>query len=925
MLSQATPSHERLGFAPLPDNARQAVYDSLTACGFAREAILEPYNFTGRGGDFTLNMLAFADRVRRNPAEYAGCTVYNATNGLPDREIVSVLAQTAAPFHIIHREDRFSFWATTLEQNKINPIDLGDTISYDRLSQVLQEYKVDLAPDQLVSVKQGRSQFAHPHLRPLEPLQLALWAIDVTRDTLVDTFGQAVAQLRADMNDRPDPEITGLAIRMLGAMILADTGALDASMRQQRSNLPFDQLLLSAAGKYPTYFGDMHLLERDYRRIERAYDILRRIYYSGFAPDMLSALYTKAYSEERRKKLGFYDTPLYLTRRILHNIPVEFLPPEQRIVVDMACGWGSFLIAGVERLSQLSDMRGRSLRDHIIGNDIDIFTAQLAGLGLLLATLEDSWHIDHEDARQWSWINIHKPGIIVGNPPFRGRRDQPESLDDLMPAEGKRTRVEAANAYVDLAIRNVQTGGYIAMIMPQSFLVSEAGPEVRRNLLESCDVTEIWELPGPMFPDAKVQPIVLFARKESGKRKTVFPIRTRNVQKSTIEAFKKSGIFTASNIASGFSIPEYGDIKTSAKKTNRIDAPVILSDGDWYALLQRCRNLAEYATIFPGTIRGEKKENKRWLDNPEQRQVLLLKNARKTVPGSWYINYGAAIIATYPRDFEKPRLRYQDILDSEKIIMVANPNPSWGRRAKAVVERRGYHVSHSFWVVWPDEKTHPYLSKEALTTIINWHVSNAWIAEHRNYPWIERRIIETIPVPRDLSPDDCLELTEAVRAIEQAAYAHQSLPEDSVQSIDAILRRAYDLDDATYARLRAISEWDEHPQITLDPQPDRSVADYVISGIVEEVQAEKGVVSLWISGFDDVQTVLIDPLMPGWMLRPETPFRAKIPFDNKRKRSLEGVVWNSFTPQQHTYQDEDELVQELARILAFAENKTDDV
>jgi len=56
--------------------------------------------------------------------------------------------------------------------------------------------------------------------------------------------------------------------------------------------------------------------------------------------------------------------------------------------------------------------------------------------------------------------------------------------------------------------------------------------------------------------------------------------------------------------------------------------------------------------------------------------------------------------------------------------------------------------------------------------------------------------------------------------------------------------------------------------------------------------------------------------MPGWMLRPETPFRAKIPFVHKRKRSLEGVVWNSFAPQQHTYQNEDELVQELARIFA---------
>lgn len=920
MLSRAAPFGPNLGFVPLPENARQAVYDSLIERGFAHEAILDSYNFTGRSGGFKLNMLAFADRVRRTPAEYAGCAVYNATNGLADREIISVLAQTAAPFHIIHREDRFSFWASTLDGKTIEPFELGDGISYSQLSQVLQEYRVDLAPDQIVSVKQGRSQFVHPHLRKLEPLQLALWAIDVTRDTLVDRFGQAVTQLRTDLGARPDisdRDITGLAIQMLGATILADTGVFGASMRQQGLELPLDRLLLSAAEQYPTYFRAMPDFQNEYNTIERAYRILRQIYYSGFVPDMLSALYTKAYSKEQRKKLGFYDTPLYLTRRILQNIPIEFLPPEQRIVVDMGCGWGSFLIAGTERLSQIGDMRGRSLREHIIGNDIDTFTAQLAGLGLLLSTSEDSWRIDHHNALEWPWIETHKPGIVIGNPPFGGRRDQPETLDDLMPTEGERTRVEAANAHLDAAVRKVRSGGYVAMIMPRSFLASEAAPAVRRNLLENCDVTEIWELPGRVFPDATVQPIVLFARKESGKRKTVLPIRTRNIQNSTIEDFKKSGGFTASNITSESFLPgvSSGNIINNAESSYRIATSVILSDTAWDSLRQKCENLVVVATIFPGTIRGKKTKNKRWQDHPSQRDVLWLTNAPRVVPRSWYINYDAAISTTYPRDFEKPRLENQYILDSEKIIMIASPNPSWGRRAKAVVERKGYHVSHSFWVVHPNKVTHPYLSKEALTAIINWHVSNAWIAENRSYPWIERRIIDAIPVPRDLSIDDYRSLTKAVQEIELAANANQPLPEEAVHSIDFILRRAYDLDDATYARIRAISEWDERPQITLDPQPDRSVANYVVSGIVEDVQAEQGVLSLWISGFDDVQTVPIDPLMPGWMLRPETPFRVKIPFANKRKRSLDGVVWNSFAPQQHTYQDENELVQELGHIF----------
>ena len=130
----------------------------------------------------------------------------------------------------------------------------------------------------------------------------------------------------------------------------------------------------------------------------------------------------KAFSKEQRKKLGRFDTPLYLTRRILENIPVEYLAPDQRVIADMTCGWGSFLIAGHERLSNLVDTEPSSLRQLLRGNDIDPFTAQLAGLGLILATSEDSWFIDHGDVLEWDWLRTNQPNIIVGNPPFEATR-----------------------------------------------------------------------------------------------------------------------------------------------------------------------------------------------------------------------------------------------------------------------------------------------------------------------------------------------------------------------------------------------------------------------------------------------------------------------------------------------------------------------
>jgi hypothetical protein len=919
MLSRATPFGHNLRFVPLPENARRAVYDSLIDRGFVHEAILDSYNFTGRRGGFTVNMLAFADRVRRTPAEYAGCTIYNATNGLADREIILELAQTAAPFHIIHREDKFSFWASTLDGKVVEPSQLLTDISYHQLSQALQEYRVDLAPDQIVSVKQGRGQFVHPHLRKLEPLQLALWAIDVTRDTLVDRFGQAVTQLRTDMGDQPnvsDREITSLAIKMLGATILVDTGVFGASMRRQGLDLSLDQLFFTAAEQYPTYFRAMLDFQNDYDTIERAYRTLRQIYYSGFVPDMLSALYTRAYSKEQRKKRGFYDTPLYLTRRILQNIPIEFLPPEQRIVVDMGCGWGSFLIAGTERLSQINDMRGRQLREHIIGNDIDVFTAQLAGLGLLLSTSEDSWRIDHENALTWPWLDTQQPQIIVGNPPFGGRRDQPETLDELMLEQGERKRVESANAHLEKAIRYLSPGGYLAMVMPRSFLASESAPTVRRKLLENCDVTEIWELPSQVFPEVSVQPIVIFARKRAQVKKVSFPVRVRNIQNSSLPSFRTERLFTASGMFPDQSLwNEASRLSPKSKTTHIMSFTTILSYNEWQILRAQCDNLEDVATTFSGLIPGAKLENNRWSSWHNNRTISWLTNARRVVPRPWFIDYAWAKRASYPQDFERPRMGNVDTLSSEKVLFVAKTDPSWGLRSKAVIERKGFYPSDSFWVVSAERRTYPQITNEVLAAILNWHVSNAWVSENVSYRRIERRTANLIPIPRNISPADCVVLTECVHKLEDSSVHNRPLPENALQTIDRILRSAYNLDDATYARLRVISEWDEHPQITLDPQPDRSVADYVISGIVEDVQAEQGTLSLWISGFDDIQTVPIDSLMPGWMLRPDTPFRAKIPFINKRKRSLDGVVWNSFTPQQHTYQDESELIQELSHIF----------
>lgn len=155
--------------------------------------------------------------------------------------------------------------------------------------------------------------------------------------------------------------------------------------------------------------------------------------------------------------------------------------------------------------------------------------------------------------------------------------------------------------------------------------------------------------------------------------------------------------------------------------------------------------------------------------------------------------------------------------------------------------------------------------------------------------------------------------------LETAAYANQPEPQEATETIDTILKAAYRLDDATFARLRMIARWDQHPHETLDPLPDRSQANYIISGIVDQVDAAQGTITLWMSGFDDLQTVPIDPMMPGWMLRPDVAFRAKIPYACDRSRSLDHVIWGSITPQNYTYLSEEELVESLTRVFGVDE------
>lgn len=596
-------------YVPLPENARRAALDNISKQGFTP---LEDYNIFSRRENQPVktNILAFAHPIHRT-LEYTGLTVFNATNGLNDASLVSLLARSAAPFHLIHRNGEFSFWTSPVLDKQPNPHLIESHISYDQLDSALSEYEADLKPQRIINVKQGIESFSI--FRDIEPLQLSLWASEVTNKQLVKHFAATVASLRNSINTRinlteeeKDAIVTKLSIQLLGAIILADTGVLNEEMRLKRPSL--SMLMQRASSKFGRYF-KYDFFTRYASEAEQAYQILQQICYAGFMPDMLSDLYKAAYSKEERKESGSYNTPLYLTRRIWKSIPLEYLPPQKRTVADMTCGWGSFLVAGHERLSNLKDMNSIVLRDQLHGNDSASFTAQLAGLGLLLSTSEDSWDISSGDALQWEWLNTHQPFIIVGNPPFSGSR---EKASQTRPSSAEKVREEKANRFLEHAINRLAPHGYLAMLMPSSFIAAEASPKYRKQLLEYCDVIELWDIPSGVF-DAEVRTVVIFAQKKGDHLASIgHPVRVRTIQPKTLR-HTDNLMYTASGLLTKQSSWNEEARKSKwSQNTHIMDFKLILPEYTWQAIQTTCGRLHDYAEIIRGAIIGKKPENKRW-------------------------------------------------------------------------------------------------------------------------------------------------------------------------------------------------------------------------------------------------------------------------------------------------------------------------
>ena len=260
-----------------------------------------------------------------------------------------------------------------------------------------------------------------------------------------------------------------------------------------------------------------------------------------------------------QKKSGVYYTPSYLvhylTERCLDerqsaSVKLDADSPAGSVVslprvADISCGSGSFLTTAVDSLirrlllTDPSRQWGKELIENkcIIGIDTDPRAVTLARLSLWLRLAEEPDPLPlpslndvivcGNSLNEDTWQALPESyDVIVGNPPFiaTGEVENREAL--ALRYETAQGRFDYSYLFVELAIKKLQPGGVLGLVVPNRLFKNRDAGILREMLSSKCQLLSIADFTStPVF--AKVGAYVgsLRARRLHDGESAAYPLR----------------------------------------------------------------------------------------------------------------------------------------------------------------------------------------------------------------------------------------------------------------------------------------------------------------------------------------------------------------------------------------------------------------
>ena len=308
-----------------------------------------------------------------------------------------------------------------------------------------------------------------------------------------------------------------------GINLLNDYKRILLSLSTGRDNsgtLVHDDPLISAI------YADAQTRLREPRHLEQMIKTLDQIDWFSAQKDGLGDLYEgllEKNASETKSGAGQYFTP-----RALINSMVRCIKPRAgELIQDPAAGTAGFLIAADQYIKQQTDdlfdltaqQQQFQKNKAFVGVELVPGTRRLALMNCLLHGMEghDDGVVRLGNALGQVGAGLAKADVILANPPFGTAKGGEASItrDDLTYDTSNKQL-----AFLQHIYRNLKPGGRAAVVLPDNVLFEGGkGTDIRRDLMNKCNLHTILRLPTGIFYAHGVKTNVLFITKGSVKDK----------------------------------------------------------------------------------------------------------------------------------------------------------------------------------------------------------------------------------------------------------------------------------------------------------------------------------------------------------------------------------------------------------------------
>jgi type I restriction enzyme M protein len=216
---------------------------------------------------------------------------------------------------------------------------------------------------------------------------------------------------------------------------------------------------------------------------------------------------------------GEYYTP----RPLITTIVKVVAPQIGDKIYDGAVGSAGFLCEAFSYLNK----KGISTKDTVTLQKKTFYGKEKKSLAYIIGTMNMIFHgieapnIIHTNTLAENLADIQEKDrydIVLANPPFGGK-ERSEVQQNFPIKTG-----ETASLFLQHFIKILKAGGKAGVVIKNTFLsnTDNASVALRKQLLESCNLHTVLDLPGGTFTGAGVKTVVLFFEKGSATKKVWF-------------------------------------------------------------------------------------------------------------------------------------------------------------------------------------------------------------------------------------------------------------------------------------------------------------------------------------------------------------------------------------------------------------------